>query len=153
MKWLWRYTQENNYLWKEVVNAKHGVQNHWCTKQSREPHGVGVWKHICKHWEEFSQNMHFVVGNGHHIKFWKDKWLGSTALINAYLALYQIVREHDSTICRYREDNTWNIIYKRSLQDWEFEELLRLLATLNGFSSNQLAPDQLIWGTTQAGRY
>nr|XP_009758236.1 PREDICTED: uncharacterized protein LOC104210958 [Nicotiana sylvestris] len=151
MKCLW--TQENNCMWKEVVNAKHGVQNHWCIKQSKAPHGVGVWKHICKLWEEFSQNMHFVSGNGHHIKFRKDKWLVSTALMNAYSALYQIAREPDSTICQNMEDNTWNIIYRRNLQDWEFEELHRLLATLNGFSSNQLALDQLLWGTTHAGRY
>lgn len=62
--------------------------------------------------------MHFVVGNGQHIKLWKDKWLGNTVFMNAYPAL----------------------------QGWEFEELLRLLAALNSFSSNQLVPDQLRWG-------
>lgn len=97
--------------------------------------------------------MHFVVGNGQHIKLWKDKWLGNTVFMNAYPALYHIAREPDSTIYQNREDNTWNIIYRRNLQGWEFEELLRLLAALNSFSSNQLVPDQLRWGPTQAGRY
>ncbi|XP_070043168.1 uncharacterized protein [Nicotiana tomentosiformis] len=123
MKWLWRYTQDEQCLWKEIVNAKHGVLNHWCTKLSRAPNGVGVSKNICKLWEEFSMNKHFIA------------------------------KDPDSTILQCREGDTWNILCRKNLQDWEFEELVRLLATLNSYSSNNLVPDQFKWGNAHAGRY
>lgn len=39
------------------------------------------------------------------------------------------------------------------MKDWKFVELLRLLATFNGFSSNTLVPDQFRWGAEHVGRY
>ncbi|KAF3654186.1 hypothetical protein FXO37_16616 [Capsicum annuum] len=39
MKWIWRYIQVDQALWKEVIKAKHGVENHWCSKLSNSPHG------------------------------------------------------------------------------------------------------------------
>lgn len=55
---------EGTSLWKEVVTAKHGKLNHRCTKQIKSPQGVGAWKHICKYWEDFFQQISFKVGNG-----------------------------------------------------------------------------------------
>lgn len=63
MKWLWKYSQEDQVLWKEVVTAKHGIKNHWCTKVSRTPFGVGPWKYISKLGGKF-HNCKFKVGNG-----------------------------------------------------------------------------------------
>ncbi|WMV14557.1 hypothetical protein MTR67_007942 [Solanum verrucosum] len=80
MKWLWRHTQEDQSLWKEVVREKHGSQDHWSTKQAIGPHGVGIWKCLSRLWDEFSRNDQLIVGNGQHVKFWKDRWLGNTTL-------------------------------------------------------------------------
>ncbi|WMV24199.1 hypothetical protein MTR67_017584 [Solanum verrucosum] len=41
MKWLWRYTEEDAALWKEVIVAKYGELNPWCTKITSEPYGGG----------------------------------------------------------------------------------------------------------------
>lgn len=41
-------------LWKKVVLAKHGVQNHWSAKISSATHGFGLWKNETKLWNEFS---------------------------------------------------------------------------------------------------
>lgn len=46
MKWLWRYTQVDQPLWKKVVNAKHGTKNYWSTKAVSSPYGAGPWKYI-----------------------------------------------------------------------------------------------------------
>lgn len=80
MKWWWRYGQETTSLWKEVVNAKYGKQDHWRTKQNRAAHGVGPWKHIHKLKDEFFQDVSFKVGNGNFVSFWKDKWLNNHIL-------------------------------------------------------------------------
>ncbi|WMV42624.1 hypothetical protein MTR67_036009 [Solanum verrucosum] len=47
MKWLWRYTQVDQALWKKVVKAKHGTKNHWSTNVVSSPYGVGPWKLCC----------------------------------------------------------------------------------------------------------
>jgi len=153
MKWLWRYTQEEHVLWKDVVSAKHGIQSHWCTSLSKAPYGVGVWKHICKLWEKFSQHKHFTVGNGLHIRFWKDKWLRNTVLMDDYPSLFNLARDPDSTISQNRDGTTWSIMFRRNMQDWEFNDLIKLLQTLQSFSLNTQATDQFKWGTTGDGNY
>lgn len=37
IKWLWRSALEEPVSLKEVLKAKYGAQNHWCTKLSRGP--------------------------------------------------------------------------------------------------------------------
>ncbi|WMV34161.1 hypothetical protein MTR67_027546 [Solanum verrucosum] len=136
-----------------LISAKHGIQSHWCTSLSRAPYGVGVWKHIGKLWEEFSQHKHFTVGNGLHIRFWKDKWLCNTVLMDDYPGLFYLARDPDSTISQNRDGTTWSIMFRRNMQDWEFNELIKLLQTLQSFSLNTQATDQFKWGTTGAGNY
>lgn len=102
-------------LWKEVIKAKYGVENHWCSKLSNFPHGVGVWKSICKLKDEFFQNTRLVAGNGIHIRFWKDRWLDNIILMEEFPRLFQIARAPNSSISQNREDNTWNVLFRRNL--------------------------------------
>ncbi|WMV54009.1 hypothetical protein MTR67_047394 [Solanum verrucosum] len=48
MKWLWSYIGEERALWKEVIVAKYGELDPWCTKTVYEPYGVAtdrvLWK-------------------------------------------------------------------------------------------------------------
>lgn len=55
MKWLWRY----NALWKEVIMAKFGGLNPWCTKTVTEPYGVEVWRTIRNLWPVMEANLKF----------------------------------------------------------------------------------------------
>ena len=71
-----------------------------------------------------------MVGNGEHIQFWKDIWLGDTPLVNVFPNIIQIASHPDSTILPYREDNVWNLILRRNLNDWELEEVFSLMATI-----------------------
>lgn len=32
MKWLWKFADEENMLWKEVITAKYGMEDKWMTK-------------------------------------------------------------------------------------------------------------------------
>ncbi|KAG5574937.1 hypothetical protein H5410_055071, partial [Solanum commersonii] len=40
-------------------------------------HGTDHWENISTYRDEFFQNVSFKVGNGSHVKFWKNKWLGT----------------------------------------------------------------------------
>lgn len=143
MKWSWRYTQEEHSLCKDVIIGIHGALNHWCSNVSTAPYGVGVWRSIRKLWEVFSQHTHLIAGDGQHISFWREKWIGNSSLMVAYPNVFQIAREPNSTIQQYREGNSWTFILRKNIEDWEIEELVSLLAALHSVAINSGTPEQL----------
>ncbi|WMV22465.1 hypothetical protein MTR67_015850 [Solanum verrucosum] len=38
MKWLWKFANEDNMLWKEVITAKYGMEDKWMTKMISTPY-------------------------------------------------------------------------------------------------------------------
>jgi len=54
-KWLWRFENEQDYLWRQVIASKYGIQRGgWCSKEARGSYGVSLWRHIKKYWGAFS---------------------------------------------------------------------------------------------------
>ena len=48
-KWTWRFASDKEALWKHVLEAKYGQEDHgWRTKKAVGACGVGVWKEILK---------------------------------------------------------------------------------------------------------
>ena len=48
-KWLWRFSNERNSLWGDVISRKFGLDlGGWCTREVRGGYGVGFWKEIRK---------------------------------------------------------------------------------------------------------
>jgi len=46
-KWLWRFANEDNAMWKNVISVKYGIVDlGWWTKKSSYSHGVNFWKSI-----------------------------------------------------------------------------------------------------------
>jgi hypothetical protein len=46
-KWLWRFAQEENSLWRQVIVEKYGIQRGgWCSEETQAPYGVGLWRNI-----------------------------------------------------------------------------------------------------------
>ena len=72
-KWLWRFANENESLWKQIISSKYDRQEGgWCSKGVRDRQGVGVWKVIRNGWENFHSHSRFIIGDGTRVKFWKD---------------------------------------------------------------------------------
>ena len=136
LKWHWRYNQEATGLWKEVIQAKCGGDSHRCSNKVSTSCATGVWRDIRKLWETFFSDASLMVGNGEHIQFWKDIWLGDIPLMNDFPNIFQIASHPNSTISQYREDNVWNLILRRNLNDWELEEVFSLMATIQTSAIN-----------------
>ena len=80
-KWCRRFASEQDSLWKQVIVRKFGKEDgRWCPGDSRESHGVGLWKAIRNGWMEFSKMVAFKVGDGRRVWFWKDRWCGEVSL-------------------------------------------------------------------------
>ena len=53
----------------------------------REGYGVGFWNAIRKDWNLVHRRISFLMGNGHKVTFWKDKWCGDNSLSVTFLSL------------------------------------------------------------------
>ncbi|KAF3676763.1 hypothetical protein FXO37_05164 [Capsicum annuum] len=86
-----------------------------------------------------------IIGNGIHIRFWKDRWPDNILLMEEFPRLFQIARAPNSSISQNREDNTWTVLFRRNLQDWEIEEVVNLFSGLEGQVINVHEADKLRW--------
>ena len=75
----------------------------WCTKGVLEPYGVSLWKFIRQGCPIFSQFIQFDVGAGNRVKIWHDLRCGVCTLKEAYLELYSISRNKESSIAEVKQ--------------------------------------------------
>ena len=69
-KWLWRFGNERETLWRQVILSKYGsLPGGWTSGTIPGPYGVGLWKNIRKNWVHFSRFLRFEVGDGTQVKF------------------------------------------------------------------------------------
>lgn len=80
MKWLWRYSQEPQALWGNVIKAKYGEEDNWTTKEVNTAYGVSLWRSIRSLWPILKNNSSIKVQDGNKTSFWKDNWLGDGCL-------------------------------------------------------------------------
>ena len=100
-KWCWRFASEQDSLWKQVIVRKFGEEDGgWCSGDSRESHGVGLWKMIRKGWLEFNKRVAFKVGDGRRVHFWKDRWHGEDSLDVAFPRLYNLASSKDAWVAQ-----------------------------------------------------
>jgi hypothetical protein len=71
--------------------------------------GLGERKNQFFHLGKFSNK------DGSEIRFWEDKWLGTTTLREQYPTLYSIVRHKGDTIAKVMESSPPNVTFRRAL--------------------------------------
>ena len=64
-KWLWRFGNEREALWRHVILSKYGsFPGGWTSATIPGPYGVCLWKNIRKDWVHFARSLRFEVGDG-----------------------------------------------------------------------------------------
>ncbi|CAN4120469.1 unnamed protein product [Withania somnifera] len=107
MKWLWRYTSKERALSKEVIVAKYGELNPWCTETVSDPYG---W-----------------VGNDYKIKFWRDGWIDRTPSNISFPNLFLISTNPEMRVSECWTTQGWDLFFRRLLNDWEMDRVAALL--------------------------
>jgi len=151
MKWLWRYTSEEGTLWKEVIVAKYGELNPWCTEIVSEPYGWGVWRSIRALWNSMEENVFLKIGNGNKIKFWRDGWIDQIPLSESFPDLFSICNNPEARVCECWTTQGWDLSFRRLLNDWEVDRVASFLGKLGGINLVTNAPDRVIWKHNKDG--
>ncbi|RVW16952.1 LINE-1 reverse transcriptase-like [Vitis vinifera] len=104
-KWVWRFANAKEEMWKCVLVAKYGQEElGWRTKK------------------------------GTKIRFWKDPWCGEVELAHRFPQLFNVAAQRSATVGElwdYNSDQgSWNLRFSRGFNDWELnmvDELLQII--------------------------
>ncbi|RVW15364.1 LINE-1 reverse transcriptase-like [Vitis vinifera] len=134
-KWNWRFAIERENFWRHVISRKFGEEEGgWSSREVRESYGVGFWKEIRKEGALMQNKVAFLVGNGRRVKFWKDIWWGNFPLCNSFPSLYAFVSSKEAWVEEFWDtsgvEGAWSPRFSRPFNDWEVEEVERLLLTI-----------------------
>ncbi|XP_026430847.1 uncharacterized protein LOC113327957 [Papaver somniferum] len=147
-KWIWRYGNEENALWRKVVNHKFEEnEKAFLPNQTTKPIGKSLWDGILKSREQVEMNTTFHVSKGDRVLFWKYKWMNGQSLMSLFSALFHLSRMQEATIQEmlvYNQENSWNFVFCRNLKDEEIEDVAHLLDLISIFTRGD-AEDYRVW--------
>ncbi|RVW42450.1 Transposon TX1 uncharacterized 149 kDa protein [Vitis vinifera] len=157
-KWLWRFANENDSLWKQIISSKYDLQDGgWCSKGGRDRYGVGVWKAIRNGWEDFRSHSRFLIGDGTRVKFWKDLWCENQSLEEAFPILFNLSVNKEGLVAEAWEEDgaggSWGPRFNRHLNDWEVGEVENLLSKLHPLAIRRGVDDSLRWKANKNGTF
>ncbi|WKA05686.1 hypothetical protein VitviT2T_023635 [Vitis vinifera] len=156
-KWTWRFASDKEALWKHVLEAKYGQEDHgWRTKKAVGACGVGVWKEILKEAGWCWDKMGFKVGKGNKISFWTDVWCRDSALSQRFPHLYILAANRNAKIEELWDQNVgeggWNLRFIRDFNDWEVVLVGELLQALRG-ARISWEDDSVFWKGGGSGQF
>ncbi|RVW12371.1 putative ribonuclease H protein [Vitis vinifera] len=131
-KWNWRFANEREALWNQVIRGKYGEERGgWASREVREAHGLGLWKGIRMDWELVSNRMVFIVGNGRREESVADVW---DSLAEGGWG-------------------GWNPCFLRAFNDWEIEEASSFMEQLHRSRVIEVVEDRVSWTETKSGNF
>lgn len=153
MKWLWRFSKEEQALWSKVIREKYEKEEFWMTKGVHTPYGVCLWRSIRNLWPNLKDKLSLIVKDEKKALFWEDNWLGIGSLKQLYPNIYTLNQQHGVTMKELWSTQGWNLTFRRFLQDWEVPRMIEFYRTLEQCSGLQEGEDTLRWQKHSNGMY
>ena len=144
-------------MWRETIRRKFGeMQGGWCSGESRNNFGSGLWKEIRKDWELILKNAKFLFGDGSRVSFWKGAWCGELALCMAYPTLFSLAVRKEVLIREVWDisnEGGWTPCFSRPFNDWEVTEVENFLHMIQPWRVISNREDMLILKGSNSGIY
>ena len=156
-KWAWRFANEKKALWNQVIRRKYREEKGgWTSCEIREAYGVGLWKAINKVGQLVTPFFGYEVGKGKNVKFWKDKWCGTSPLSEAFPSLFALATSKEAWVNKIwtaegERRGSWTPTFNRSFNDWEMEEVGRFLCCLEEKMIRVDEEDKVRWVESKDG--
>ncbi|KAG5620180.1 hypothetical protein H5410_005398 [Solanum commersonii] len=93
------------------------------------------------------------VGNGGRTLFWEDKWVDQVTLRNRFPILCNMSLQTEATIREMRDNQGWDLRFRRHLNDWEVNKIVELLNILGQCKDLNTNEDNLFWNPDEQGRF
>lgn len=151
-------------MWKRILISVYNIKG---LKASSDTFGhikTGTWASLVsedtdtrKIREVVEEGMKLVVGDGKSIRFWHDKWATIGVLKNHFNRLFLISTQGDAMICDMgvwvENEWLWQLRWRRSLFEWEKEDLERLNLLLEDIRPNNNTADGVNWNGVDYQRF
>ena len=89
------------------------------------------------------------VGNDRSVRFWHDRWCEVGSLKRIFPRLYSISMQKNFLISQmgdWQEETwTWNLIWRRTLYDWENDEVSNLKVLIEQKRPDRESEDGVVW--------
>ncbi|XVF49153.1 hypothetical protein PTKIN_Ptkin03bG0245600 [Pterospermum kingtungense] len=130
-KWIWRYSMEDDALWRRVVDSIYGgSRTDLLPPICNQRKFSRIWRNVTQPLrisEEFSdtfiQGLGFLLGNGEKISFWHDEWIPGVVLKWSFPRIYALACDKEVRVAEYgclvNSLWTWEIPLRRGLFAWE----------------------------------
>ena len=69
MKWLWIIASRESALWKEVIQLKYEMADHWTTRMVTDTYGINLWRSIRNLWPKLRENCSIRTEDGRKVLF------------------------------------------------------------------------------------
>ena len=96
---------------------------------------MSLWKDIRREAHQLKQDCKLILGDGDRIGFWEDIWCGENPLCASFPTLYVVAASKGAKVgevWKTTEDGGgWNKRFIRLFNDWELEEIQRLISLIS----------------------
>ncbi|WMV59201.1 hypothetical protein MTR67_052586 [Solanum verrucosum] len=70
-----------------------------------------------------------------------------------YPSLFLLATNPNSTVEQIRSGNTWDVQFRRNMEDWELYDVFDLLGRSNSCTVDSQSSDRRRWGSSKEGTY
>ncbi|XVF04129.1 hypothetical protein REPUB_Repub05bG0055500 [Reevesia pubescens] len=126
-KWVWRYSKEQNSLWKLVIDSKYGdTVSTLLPSMKKARYFSSSWRNImrpvlksCPFSTFLLSNMGSLLGDGKRIKFWSDEWIDGHVLkvlkgkvaVKDELARRRIFHDNSLALPAGQSTEVWRMVF------------------------------------------
>ncbi|XP_056688407.1 uncharacterized protein [Spinacia oleracea] len=143
----WKILTDENNLWAKIMRKKY-LQNTNFFSAKRKIKDSPIWISILNQREILRKGIRWKIGNGNHINFWKDNWVGQYALSDLPCNSPNSSRGDVYVNSFIDESKNWDI---RKLSSFLTPELVQKIKGIP-IPVNEV-PDNPIWGCTNSGEF
>ena len=149
-KWIDRLERGDNTICGELLRKKYlGEKSIY---QVHRRGGSQFWRGLveAKQWFEWGRKM--KIKSGAQTRFWKDVWIGETALKTQFPRLYQCCADPEISVEHALTSTGGQLTFRRTLGPREMEEWRLLLEQLSNVQLEE-GRDELTWCFEKSGQY
>ncbi|XP_057529705.1 uncharacterized protein LOC130808238 [Amaranthus tricolor] len=155
-KWWWRFSDSNNAMWKKILKSVHEIKGLKASSEAFTKVREGAWALLLSNDADtarirsvIEEGMIVKLGNGSSTQFWHDTWCEAGPLKRIFPRLFSISMQKTSFISQmgvWQEDIwSWQFRWRRTLYDWEDDEVLRLRSQIEHKRPIREVEDGVLW--------